>query len=220
MADEIIINVEPDPISEASIKVNYPGNTHRARDKRRPEKEEKIVEQVTSGKVVQRKKPIGRKIADTFAGDNLRNVGEYVLFDILIPAAKSMVVDAMSKGTERAFFGDTRRSSGNRPGYTSYNRMSSPSRVEPRQISYRARASHEFNEIVLEDRGEAEFVLDRLGDLVEEYGMATVNELYDLVGITGSFTDDKWGWTDLRTAHVSNVRGGYLLNLPKTIPIL
>lgn len=78
---------------------------------------------------------------------------------------------------------------------------------------------HDFSDIILASRADAEEVLDRLRDLVSQYDVATVNDLYDLVGLTGEFTDDKWGWTDLRTASVRVVRGGYLLNLPRTQPI-
>lgn len=74
---------------------------------------------------------------------------------------------------------------------------------------------HDFDEIVLDTRHEAELVLDNLEELIKQYGQATVTDLYDLVNITSSFADEKWGWTDLSHANVSHVRDGYLLNLPK-----
>lgn len=207
-------------------EVNYPGNTHKAKT----EKPEKKIEQVTKSVAVQRKKPLGRKIAETMTGDDAQSVGNYILFDVIIPAAKAMISDATSQGVERMLFGEVRRgrpsSSSRGPAYTSYNRMSSGHpggrAFEPdgprRDISRRARVNHEFSEIILATRGEAEEVLDRLGDLVDTYDFATVSDLYELVGITGSFTDDKWGWADLRGAEIRRVREGYLLNLPKTQP--
>jgi hypothetical protein len=208
--------------------LNYPGNTHKMREKARPAREDKgaekvPVEKVITGEVVQRKKPLGRKIAETFKGEDMGSVGSYVLFDVLIPAAKAMLSDAVSQGVERLFFGDARRSSSrsSQTSYTSYNRMGSGSSRSDgrREVSYRSRAVHDFSEIILSSRGEAENVIDRLGDLIENYDVATVNDLYDLVGITGSFTDDKWGWADIRGASATRVREGYLLNLPKTTPI-
>lgn len=218
---------EPEDSMSAPIRTNYSGNTNKSKESKRPPKDEKNVEKVITGVVVQRKKSLGRKIADTFVGDNMHNVGNFVLYEVIIPAAKSLVSDAVSQGVERSLWGDSRprSSGGHRRNYISYENMSRsnqrPDRRNDgrREVSYRARANHDFNEIVVPDRGEAEDVLDRLGDLIETYRVATVNDLYDLVGITGNFTDDKWGWDDLRTAHITRVKDGYLLNLPKTSPI-
>lgn len=214
----------PVPENPGSMRANYQGNTNKERGGKKASREErKIVDKVITGKVIERKKPLGQKIKDTFIGENMHNVGRFVLFDVLVPAAKSMIVDAMSKGTERAFYGETRRNntSGSRSNYTPYNQMSPTSRrpEQRRDISYRARATHDFNEIVLETRGEAEEVIDQLNNLLDDYQVVTVSELYDTVGITGDFTDDKWGWTDLRTAHITRVREGYLLNMPRTEPV-
>jgi hypothetical protein len=90
-----------------------------------------------------------------------------------------------------------------------------PERVMSRQ----ARARHNFDEIVLDDRAEAEEVIDRLFDLVSRYESASVADLYELVGLASSHTDHKWGWSDLHGAGVSRIRGGYLLDLPEPEPL-
>ena len=217
------------PVPE--LKSNYPANSHKSREPIPIKKEDRPkLERVTSGEAVQRKKPLGRKIADTFTGDDAHSTANFVLFDVVLPAVKAMISDAISQGMERLLFGDSKRRGplgmGNRgagtASYTSYNRMSAPNShpsENRREISSRSRATHEFDEIVLASRGEAESVLDCMMDLISDYKVATVSDLYDLVGISADFTDNKWGWTDLRMATVSNVRAGYLLNLPKTTPI-
>src|SRR5690606_6792083 len=108
----------------------------------------------------------------------------------------------------------------------SYNKMYNAAttgyradRNEPRQLSKQGRATHDFDEIILASRGEAEMVLDQLSEAIENYDTATVSDLYALVGITGAFTDDKYGWTNLAEASVSSVRDGFLLNLPKPVPL-
>ena len=80
-------------------------------------------------------------------------------------------------------------------------------------------AKHDFDEIVLDQRAEAEEVIDRLYDVVSRYESATVADLYDLVGLPSTHTDHKWGWTDLRGAGVSRIRDGYLLDLPDPEPL-
>lgn len=207
----------------------FPGNASKA--EKEPDPDSKNVEKVVTGEVVRRKKPLGKRIKEIFVGGDARSVGNYVMFDVLVPAAKDTIADIVSQGIERMLFGEARstsrrtgfRPSGGSPGYVSYNRFS-PSqptrREEPRaQISRRARASHDFDEIILSTRIEAEEVIDRLFDLVARYETATVADLYELVGVTGNYTDDKWGWTDIRGAGVTRVRNGYLLDLPRPEPL-
>lgn len=73
-------------------------------------------------------------------------------------------------------------------------------------------------QIILEDRGEAELVLEKLRSLVDLWAIATVADLYELVGITGHFSDVKRGWTDLSGASIKRVTEGYLLDLPLSEP--
>ena len=208
---------------EKSLKMNYQPNSHKARDaaeKGADRKSEKKVEKIIQGEVTQRKKPLGRRIAENFTGDDVHSVGSYVLFEVMLPALKTMIADAGSQGLDRMLFGDSRSARANRGGYTSYNKMHTSGKSESaRVISTRARATHDFREIIIDDRGEAESVIERLRDLISNYDTASVSDLYACVGITGNFTDEKWGWTDLRSAAVRYTRGGYLLELPPAQPL-
>lgn len=210
----------------------FPSNSRKDRRKS-DDPEEKKVEKVVTGKVERRKVPLGKRLAQTFVIGEAQSVGSYILFDILIPSIKDVIADVVSQGIERTLFGEARSSSrrtGHRPGgssgYTSYNRYSSPApwnrdrQQEQRpSMSRRSRASHTFDEIILATRGEAEEVVDRLFELVERYDQASVADLYELVGLTGEFTDEKWGWKDLRGAGVTRINNGYLLDLPRPEPL-
>ena len=68
-------------------------------------------------------------------------------------------------------------------------------------------------------RGEAEEVLSRLDELIEMYGLVRVADLYDLVGITGDYTDNKYGWKNIRNARVERTRDGYAIKLPRALLI-
>jgi hypothetical protein len=201
----------------------FPSNSQRVKRQAKAEKpEEKKVEQVTTGSVSRRKKPLGRRFAEVFTGDDTKGVMEYVFMDVLIPAAKDMVADAVSQGVERKLFGEVRsrgRSSIRSGGgsWTPYNRpSSSPLRNEPRGMSRQARATHNFDDLILENRVDADEVLASLDALIREYEVATVRDLYELVGETASFTDEKYGWVDLSGAGSRRSRGGgYVLILPR-----
>lgn len=209
---------------------NYPPNSQRARNAETAPQEPKKIERVVTGEVIRRKPPLSKRMFSTLVDGDRKSVIEYVIMDVIVPAAKDMVADAVSQGVERMIFGEARsrprRGSGppsGRNGYVSYNRIGGVTpnrRDEGRSISRRARASHDFDEIILDTRPEAEEVMDRLFDMVSQYGEATVKDLYELVGISPTYTDDKWGWTDLQGLKCERLRnGGYLLDLPRPEPL-
>lgn len=219
------------------MESEFPSNSSRTSKEKPPasaKAEEKKVEKVVTGKVVQRKKRLSTRFKETFiSGADSKSVLEYVLFDILIPAGKDMIVDATQAGLERKFYGES-RSHGRRgysrggSGYTAYNRIGSSAarsivrdpREDPRPApSRRARANHDFGEIILETRVEAVAVMETLYELLSKFEVVTVADLYDAVDVESAFTDNRWGWEDLRGAEIQRVRDGYLLVLPKPIPI-
>lgn len=205
----------------------FPGNSRRQRDRpSQVQAEPKKIERVVQSHVDRRKKPLGKRFTEIFMGGDARSVWSFVTLDVLVPAAKDTLADAISQGFERLIFGEarSRSRSGRRPGesYINYSRYSRDRKEDPRDrpnMSHRARAAHDFDEIIIATRVEAEEVIDRMFDIVAKYECATVNDLYDLVGIQGSYTDDKYGWNDLRGAGVTRVRNGYLLDLPRPEPL-
>lgn len=212
---------------------DYPSNSIRSArpDMKQPDTEPKKVDKVVSGEVVRRKKPLGKRFREIFIGQDAKTAWGFVLFDVLIPAAKDTAADAVSQGIERMLFGDARSSprrfGGYRPPYhvsptrSTYHNYATGSAIQrdERTMSRRARATHDFDEIILPTRVEADEVLDHMYNLLSRYDQATVSDLYDLLGVTGNYTDEKWGWTDLKGSGISRVREGYLLDLPKPEPL-
>lgn len=210
--------------------MDYPSNSREPREANEVPRGDKKIDKVVVGEVTRRKQPLGKRLADTFIGGDARGVWGYVLLEVLVPAAKDMVADATSQAVERTLFGESRggrrrpsqRTGSGQNGYVSYNNFSrrDAERADPRErMSRRARSSHDFDEIILATRPEALEVIDRLFDLVSTYQQATVADLYDLVGITHNFQDQKWGWTDIRGAGATRIRDGYLLDLPRPEPL-
>jgi len=189
--------------------------------------QDKKIERVTSGEATRRRRPLRKQLRDVFVGGTIRDAMHFVVLEVLLPAAKDMVVEAGSQGIEKLIFGEGRRYRGiTRPssgptGHIQYNRYASTPQMPSsrRALSRRARSEHNFDEIVLDSREEAEEVIDRLFDLVSRYDTATVSDLYELVGLSSTYTDNQWGWTDLRGAGVQRIRDGYLLDLPDPDPL-
>lgn len=197
--------------------MDYPSNSMNAKQPPQ-QKTEKKVERVTRTEVVKRKKPLGKRFAETFLGGDARGVGSYVMLDVLLPAFKDMVADAMTMGVEKMLWGEARsrsrtgaRVGGLVGGGVNYNKVGSGSwRPDPRS----PRSARDADEYIIETRVEAEHVLDSMVKLMEKYDQVTVSDLKDLVGETAAYTDNKWGWTDLRGADIRRIREGYLLKLP------
>ena len=140
--------------------------------------------------------------------------------DVLIPALKKAISDVVTNGIEILLYGESGRTRRNSPsGSISYRNFYDRRDDSPRRLNAPVRNGYDLNDIVLETRGEAEDVLARMDELVEQYGVVSVADLYDLVGITGNYTDNKYGWTNIRNAEPIRVRDGYLLKLPKVTTI-
>jgi hypothetical protein len=204
---------------------DFPPNRFDIKDEKEEPREDKNIKRVTRSDPIRRKKSLGRKFKEVFFGGDARSTGQYVIYSVLIPAAKDMIIEAGREGVEKLVRGESyrRRSSpmSGPKGYVSYNRpMDRRGLPEPsRPLSSRARARHDFDEIVLETRTEAEEVIERLFDIVSRYDSVTVSDLYELVGVRSTHVDHKWGWTDLRGAGVLRVKDGYLLELPDIQPL-
>jgi hypothetical protein len=221
--------------NKETLKDNFPSNSNnRIRSESVPIADTKIkVEKITVGAVKRQKRSFAKKAADTFLSEDVANVKGYVLHDILIPAAKALLSDVVNGGLNMILFGDnnrgrlsTRREVAGRTSRTNYNSLSDDrysrdrDRTPAREISRVARSRHDFDEIILETRGEAENVLSRLADLIAEYDQATVADLYDMVDISSDFPDNKHGWTSIKGSRATRVRNGWLLDLPRTEVLL
>lgn len=204
-----------------------PGNSHSGASSSKNEPDKKRVERVVHGEVTTRKPSFGKRLRESFFPGHAETVGEYVLWDVLVPSIKDVVADMGISFMERMLFGET-RSTGRRPsqrgggtqvnysGISTARRGIRPDpRDEPRQISQRGMATHDFDEIVFGSRIDAESALIGLEDAIGRYQAATVADFYDLVGLTGSYTDQDWGWTNLDRVGVTRAGGGWLLNLPR-----
>lgn len=183
----------------------------------------KSVEKVVTGQVKQRKKPLMKRIADIFIGDDIDNVKEYLFTDVFVPAMKNTISDMVSQGVEMLLFGErgSRANRIRRDGGKSYVSYSSYYNDKPNKKQHvkPERTLHSLNDIIFETRIEAENVLSSLVDLVIDFGLASVADLYDLCGLETDYTKHHWGWTDLSGASITRVRDGYILDLPKPYSI-
>ena len=191
------------------MNTNYQSNSNKS--KRIAVEDKKKVDKIVKGKVKTKKK---NGILSSFINDDLQDIKKYIVEDVLIPTIKKTITDVVKNSIDMFFYGEVSRSNRSNSSRISYSSYYDRDR-EPRS----RRNSLLIDDIVLEYRAEAEEVLDRLDEMIEEFGMASVLNLYDLIGVTAPFTADKYGWTDIRNATAVRVRDGYLLKLPRVMPL-
>lgn len=201
----------------------YKSNSFKSRENKSvPTEEPRKVEKIVTGTVkVKKKKGIGRFFSSFFTEDAPK-IKEFILSDVLIPSAKKVITDIVKNGIDMAIYGaDARDRNSNSPvtkiSYRNYSSYSNPS---PGFRQPSSRTTYSYDEIIFSNRGEAEKVLSEMDEIVAKYGFVKVADYYDLVGTSGSYTDNNYGWTNLHNAQVCRLYNGeYTIKLPRAIPI-
>ena len=200
----------------------YKPNSNRFKEEQKQkETERKTLEKVVTGKVITKKKSKFSKFLDEFISEDARSVKSYVFGEVLIPAIKKAISDIVTDGIDIILYGESkngrRRSTADRVSYRSY--YDGGTRRTSMNERQAITSGYSYDDIILNTRGEAEDVLARMDELMSTYGLVRVADLYDLVGITGNYTDNKYGWTNIRSAEIMRVRDGYMIKMPRAVPI-
>ena len=191
----------------------FPSNSH--------ESKKKAIKPVVAGAKTKKKSEIS-KLADVFIAEDIDSVKSYILVDVLVPAIKKAISDIVTNGIDMILYGgngnpSTKKSISSKISYTPYYKMSSSSQKD-RPVS-RPKTTYEYDEIILNKRGEAEMLLKSMDENIQTYGMVSIGDYYDMAGVTSEYTTNKYGWTDLREAQVVRTREGYTIKLPKPSPL-
>lgn len=209
----------------AKLSEDSSGNTVNEEEVTRPG-----MQLMVTNSTKKKKQGLGRKFRQAFTGDDAQTVGQYLIFDVIIPGTKDLLFNLLIEGSRRALFGSAgggapipRSSSvGTRgPAYGSvFNGGASRiNQREQRQITPLARNTHDFATVEFATRSEAEQVLDGMIAYIDEYVWVTVADFYNASGIEATHVDSKHGWQDLSEARVRGIYGGYVIDLPPTVEI-
>lgn len=210
----------------------FPGNSQSSRPSERPKttidsddqpKRAKPTTPVVTGVVTRKKKGFGEKLKETFIGGGEgESVFGYLVKEVVVPAIQDLAVDFVKKGIDKAVFGDDRGSSSRssrstvsspRTTHVSYDRPGASSRSSSSRRASSRRSSTDIGIIILERKVEAEMVLDRMQEIIDDYNEVTVADLYDALNQSSNYTDNKFGWDNLDGADIRRVREGWQLIL-------
>lgn len=193
---------------------NYQSNSFKSKELEAKQPEKKLTK-VANAKL--KKKSEIQKIAETFVAEDLNKVKNAVLMDVIVPAVKKVISDIVTNGIDMLLYGEAKHNKTTTTSKIGYNSMyNSQNQTNAARV---ARSSYIYNDIILSSRGEAEEVLNQMNEIIGTYGVVSVADLCEIVGVTGEFTDNKYGWSDIRDAYVERSKDGYMLKLPRALPI-
>lgn len=181
--------------------------------------DKKKIEKVISGTAKVKKKSEFRKFADIFIAEDVDSVKSYIFSDVIIPAAKKLVSDIVRDGIDMILYGGSGRSGKS----SSSSKISYRNYYDDKNDRFRSNATvktrFDYDDLLFETRAEAENVLDQMVSVIDKYGFVTVADMYDMADLTAPYTSAKYGWTNIRTADIVRNRDGYVIKLPKAMPI-
>lgn len=179
-----------------------------------------VTKPVVSGKTRTKKNEV-RKFTRDFFAEDWDGIKKFIANDILIPAFKRTFYDVFEGGLSRLLFGE-RGGGGRSRGYAdkvSYRDYTASSR---KSDNYHAssRSVLDYDDIIFDSRGDAEAVLTTMIDIIDTYEEVTVAALYELANAgTPPHTANKYGWDNLSRAYVDRNRDGYVIKLPRAMPL-
>lgn len=197
---------------------DYKPNSYASKENKNDAVSKKKIEKVISGSAHMKKKSEIRRFADVFIADDISNVKSYILWDIIIPAIKDGIEDVVHILLRGDANRDKKRSIASKVSYGGFYKSSEERRDYA--SANRVKNGFDYDEIVFNNRGDAEAVLTAMDDIIDQFGVVSIGDLYDLAEITTTnYAIYKYGWTDIRSANVIGVRGGYMLKLPRALPL-
>lgn len=202
----------------------YTPNSHKYKEEQKNAvSTEKRVQKVVKGPVKTKKNEI-RKFADIFISEDVANVKNYIFMDVLVPAIKKAIYDIVTNGIDMFLYGGTGKGksspSGTKVSYRSYYDQKNTNNGGYRgSENTKSHNAFEYDDIIFDNRGDAEAVKQQMQAAIARYGFVTVADLYDMVDQPAPYTSQKYGWMDVSSAEVMRVRGDYRLKLPRAVPI-
>ena len=179
----------------------------------------KVAEKVTTGEVTVKKKSSFSKFVGEIIQEDTQTVKNYIFMDVLLPSLKKAISDIVRNGVDMMLYGRTgvskpgTRDIGDRVSYRQYYEGNRANVPERRGTVY------DYEELIFNNRGDADVVLERMFEDMEAYGIVAVGNMLEYAGLPTRSTDFDYGWMDLRTAYVQSVYNGYVIKLPRVLPI-
>lgn len=127
------------------------------------------------------------------------------------PTFTTALKEAIAKKTVEVVYGEETKNSSQRAAY--YNTYHSGRKSPNYYLTHCV-------DIVFQTRKDAENALATMHDIIKQYGIVSLADVYDIIGkISPSYAAEKYGWRSLDKAKVVRCRDGYFIEIPKAVEI-
>ena len=205
------------PEEEKKIDLSTP-------EKKDPPKREPPQRMKAKGKV--KKKPLWKRVKDTFFVETAQSVGSYLWNDVLLPAIKKLLADAGTNAINMAIYGESRPRYYNDGRTHVSNQSTYASQANKTRPYYNmaGRYDHILEGCFLENTDDAYMVRDMIMREIDVYHRLSVLTLSQIVPdelvFDTAYTDSQWGWTSLNPEGIlQRVPSGWTLSLPPAKPL-
>ena len=160
-----------------------------------------------------------KRLGDVFIAEDVQTVKNHIFMDVIVPAVKAVIADIVTSGIQMSLYGEVVKPGNKAPGTRynyggCYNSLNQPQRTQKTNYT-----GYGYEDPIVTSRGDAERILQEMGEIIQEYGQASIADLYDLCGITGRPTDMNYGWTEMPGARSIRVPEGYVIQMPRPVCI-
>lgn len=168
-------------------------------------------------------RPATRRFFDFLFAESPKDLARKVGREVIVPRAKASFEEAVGSFLSGMLWGGGNRPPGNivagtvlRNGAVNYSSVSTQNAMlAARQANVPAQSSGNYQDLVVPTQQIAELYLANMYELLNQYRVVAVADLYEMGAITPAISDNSYGWTSLEGARIRSVGNGYLLELPR-----
>lgn len=206
---------------------DLPGNSNmekaaNVREARRNEDDVTPKNAIVKGHI--KKRSSAERISEVFIAQDLKTVAGVVFERVIIPNLRRLAVDTIDSIARGVFMGDDSvgASRGERnplrnTSYYSYYENNSGAKATT--ASHKTPGQYRFAELIFDSYGEAQLVIDKMDECLEDCGVVTIADMYGFADVTCPYTGNYYGWTNIASAKIVADSDGYWIKMPKAKPI-
>lgn len=170
------------------------------------------------------KKSFRKKLREALTHDDKESIGDYLIFSVLLPNLLDTASDILHNATDSIIYGIGETSSRSKRRGAAYNKVDNVSYSRPSASTtlYNSYGKIDIDEVNFRTKVDADRVLLTLRNDIEMYNHATVCAFKEEAGVEPQYIapiDHDYGWYNLDGARPQSTRDGYILVMPKPVPI-
>lgn len=159
---------------------------------------------------------LGKSVIQGSITDAIANA----ITDLIIPAGRDLLFNVVTSVSQTLIYGESDQPSvSNRVNRIPYSSISNYNRMgRPTSHVQKVRQLPEDG-FIFERKSDADAALEHLHEACDTFGVVSVQALYEICEQTAPYTANKYGWMNLDDARVERTRDGYILKLPRSMPL-